>query len=170
MYGRQTTGHRYLDDQKMFALSLYHASPKWYRMLRKEFILSSLSTLKLCMRNVNIRPGFHSAIFEGLRLKAEHMGNEYKLFAIVFDEMCIKENLCYDASQDCVEGLEYMTRWCYSTIMTWHDFPYINNQSMTMDEQTLVNTLCRRQSRDRYGTPGRKMSNSSIQREGTKYH
>ena len=33
-------------------------------------------------------------------------------------------------------------RRSYPTIMTWHDFPYINNQSMTMDEQTLVKTLC----------------------------
>ena len=57
--------HRYWDDQKMFALSLYHTSPKCYRMLRKVFILPALTTLKLCMRNVNIRPGVQEAIYEG---------------------------------------------------------------------------------------------------------
>ena len=85
MCGRQRTGNRYSDDEKLFALSLFHASPKCYRMLRKVFILPGLSTLKRCMRNVDIRPGFHSAIFEGLRLKAEHMPDECKLCAIVFD-------------------------------------------------------------------------------------
>ena len=78
--------------------------------LLKVFNLPGLSTLKRCMRNV--RPRFHSAIFEGLRLKAEHMANECKLCAFVFDEMCIKENLCYDTSQDCAEGVEDMARWC----------------------------------------------------------
>ena len=94
----------------MFASFLYLASPKCYSMLRKVFILPGLSTLKLCMRNVDIIPGFHTAIFDGLRLKAEHMANESKLCAIIFDEICIKENLCYDASQDCIEGLEELTR------------------------------------------------------------
>ena len=119
--GCQTTGHRYSDDQKMFALSLYHASPKCYRMLGKVFILLRLSTLKLCMRNINIRPGFHSAICGGPRPKAEHMENECKLCAFVFDEISIKENLCYDASQDCIEGFEDMARWCDGGRTNEHD-------------------------------------------------
>ena len=85
--------------------------------------LPSISTLMVCMWRVDIKPRFHPAVLEGLcyvfviRHTAtpsssqlaflEHcMTAETKICAIVFDEMAIKEHLCYDAGQDCVEGLE----------------------------------------------------------------
>jgi len=43
----------------MFALSLYHTSPKCYKFLRKIFLLPGISKLKSHVKNVNIEPGCH---------------------------------------------------------------------------------------------------------------
>ena len=33
--GRKRQGHRYSEEYKMFAMSLYHVSPKCYKLLKK---------------------------------------------------------------------------------------------------------------------------------------
>ena len=43
--GRKRQGHRYSEEFKMFAMSLYHASPKCYKMLKKTLALPGISTL-----------------------------------------------------------------------------------------------------------------------------
>ena len=62
--GRAKKGNRYSNDDKAFALSLFHTSPKCYRLLKKLIYLPSISTLKKYMHNVQIFPGFHPLIFE----------------------------------------------------------------------------------------------------------
>lgn len=99
-------GHRYTNEMKALCLTLYHQSPKCYRLLKKMFRLPSVQTLRNCMQKVNIRPGFHHSILEGLKAKVENMSEKQKLCAIVYDEMAIKENLVYDVERDSVEGLE----------------------------------------------------------------
>jgi len=42
-----------------------------------------ISTLKLYVKNVNIEPGFHQAVFDGLKTKAEVIKEKSKLCAIV---------------------------------------------------------------------------------------
>ena len=58
------------------------------------------------MRKINILPGFHFSIFEGLRVKCISMSNLDRLCSLVFDEMAIKQNLVYNARSDLVEGLD----------------------------------------------------------------
>ena len=87
--GRAAKGHRYSHKYKMFALTLYHASPKCYKMLRKVFGLPGISTLKVMMKCIDINPDFHAAVLQGLRMKTESMHPTSKLCAIVFDEMSV---------------------------------------------------------------------------------
>ena len=82
--GHAAKGHRYSEQYKMFALTLYHASQKCYKMLRKVFALPGVSTLKALMKRVDINPGFHAAVLEGLRMKTTSMSPSSKLCAIVF--------------------------------------------------------------------------------------
>ena len=104
--GRNRQEHRYSEEFKMFAMSLYHASPKCYKMLKKTLALPGISTLKSYLKRVDIKPGFHVNIFDALRCKAEHMSTHSKLCAKLFDEMSIKERVSYDVSNDNVCGLE----------------------------------------------------------------
>ena len=104
--GKKAKGHRYSEHIKMLALSLYHTNPKCYKMLRKLFSLPCVSSLKRYMSRVDLQPGFHQQIIDGLKLKISDMAPSSKLCAIVFDEMAVKESLSYDVRQDCVEGLE----------------------------------------------------------------
>ena len=105
--GRKRQGHRYSEEYKMFAMSLYHASPKCYKLLKKTLALPGISILKSYLKKVDIKPGFHQNIFDALTYKAEHMSAELKFCAILFDEMAIKEQVSYDIRNDNVCGLEY---------------------------------------------------------------
>ena len=56
MSDRGLKGKRWSEQMKMFALSLFHTSPKCYRMLRKIFSLPGISTLKLVVRFSPVHP------------------------------------------------------------------------------------------------------------------
>ena len=58
------------------------------------------------MRNFDIKPGFHQAVFDGLRFKFANMSEQDRLCSLVFDEMAIKQKLIYNARSDHVEGFD----------------------------------------------------------------
>ena len=66
MCGRSKFGSRFSFEDKAFALTLFHSSPKCYRLLKKLFRLPSVTTLKKCMQRVQVLPGFHDTILEAL--------------------------------------------------------------------------------------------------------
>ena len=103
---RSKYGYRWTEDEKCFALTLFHSSPKCYRLLSKTFALPSIRTLRRCMNNFQIESGFHPSILEGLKNRVSKMNEQQKLCSIVFDEMAIKENIRYNAASDRVEGFE----------------------------------------------------------------
>lgn len=69
----KSRGARWSEEDKICALSLYHASPACYKILRKLFKLPSISTLQEVMTNIDLRPGFHQSIFDGLKTMASNM-------------------------------------------------------------------------------------------------
>ena len=81
--GHAAKGHYPIDIRNsiMFALTLYHASQKCSKMLRKVFALPGVSTLKALMKLVDINPGFHAAVLEGLRMKTTSVSPSSKLSA-----------------------------------------------------------------------------------------
>ena len=90
----------------MFSLSLWHSSPKCYRLLRSTFSLPSVTTLRRSIHSIDMRPGFHSRILEGIKQKATTYTLQESLITIVFDEMSIKSSLNYDERLDKVVGYQ----------------------------------------------------------------
>ena len=97
-------GLRWKCADKALALSLYHSSPKAYRLLRRTLVLPSVRTLKRVMRNIDVQPGFNINILSALQLKLEKLPAASKLVSIAMDEMAIKQGLAYDGKRDRVEG------------------------------------------------------------------
>ena len=106
MSGRKGHGMRWSMADKATALSLYHASPKSYRLLRKLFLLPAKSTLSRVLRSIDIYPGFNSQLLKAFTDKVGSMSSADKHCSIVFDEMALRSNLTYDSHRDSVEGLE----------------------------------------------------------------
>ena len=99
-------GRRWKDSDKEFALSLYHASPKAYRILKQLFLLPSISTLRRIMRKIKIYPGFNKTILKALETKVSSMPANSELCCVIVDEMALKEAVEYNQEKDYVEGLE----------------------------------------------------------------
>ena len=99
-------GRRWTPKDKSLALSIYHSSPRTYRILKKAFLLPSVNTLRRSVRNLKIRPGVSEQFLETFKLRVKSMSEQSKLCAIVFDEMSLKENVNYDIHADQIEGLE----------------------------------------------------------------
>lgn len=106
MSGRKKKGFRWSDTMKALAVTLFHTSPKCYRLLQKLFNLPSVSTLKKIMKDINIHAGFSEPILQGLKNKVDTMNETDKICSIVFDEMTLKENLFYNSQLDSIEGLQ----------------------------------------------------------------
>lgn len=103
---KKKTGRRWGESDKATALTLFHSSPKAYRILKSIFVLPSVSTLRRSMRQVSIYPGFNAHILDALKLQVSSMAESSSLCAIVLDEMSIKENVSYNKERDEVEGFE----------------------------------------------------------------
>ena len=130
MSSRNKYGYRWSDEDKAFALTVYHASPKCYRLLAKRFALPSVSLLRRTMAKINITNGFHHSIFEGLRARATTMTEQQKLCCLVFDEMSISERLVYLSKSDKIEGFE--------TIRPNNKTPFVANHACVFMVKGLV--------------------------------
>ena len=93
-------GRRCSRRDKSFALTLFHKSPKIYKLLRKVFFLPSVTTLRRSLKGFKLNPGFNKNLFKALQLKTCQMSATDKLCVILFDEMSIKESLSYDIAED----------------------------------------------------------------------
>ena len=107
--GKSLQGRRWTQKDKTLALSLFHSSPKTYKMLRKIFALPSVTTLRTIVAKVDIAPGFSKNILEALRLKTQNLTPCNKLVCLALDEMVIKEGVSYDKHNDALEGLVHTT-------------------------------------------------------------
>ena len=103
---RKKHGRRWNCKDKALALSLFHSSPRTYKLLQKVFNLPSIKTLKRVLSNVNVQPGFNKQILEALKHKVSSMSDWNKLCVIAMDEMSIKQCLNYNAKTDEIEGFE----------------------------------------------------------------
>ena len=103
---KKKRGRRWSDHDKTLALSLFHASRHVYRVLSKMFILPSVSTLRSCMRKINIYPGLNFKIIHALFSKVKVMASGGELCSLVFDEISLREGVSYDEGKDEIEGLE----------------------------------------------------------------
>ena len=84
-------GNRWSTPDKELAISLYTASPKCYRLLRKMITLPSPSTLKKSLQDLAVHPGFNECVLDALKMKVENLADNSKDCILLFDEMSIKE-------------------------------------------------------------------------------
>ena len=103
---KKARGNRYHINEKMFSLSLWHASPKCYRLLKTTFSLPSITTLRRSIRMIDMKPGFHQRDLDGIKEKATTYTLQESLVVIAFDEMTIKTFLQYDEHTDSILGYE----------------------------------------------------------------
>ncbi|KAK7465210.1 hypothetical protein BaRGS_00037614, partial [Batillaria attramentaria] len=104
---KKKRGRIWTETDKTTALSLFHTSPKAYRILGKIFILPSVSLLRKTMQKVAVHAGFSEKILKGLAVKINAMSSPHAgLCAVVMDEMTIKEQVSYNRERDEIEGLE----------------------------------------------------------------
>jgi len=106
LINRKRQGFRWKDTDKAFALSLFHASPKAYRILKQLFLLPSVNTLRRIMRKIRVYPGFNRIILKALQTKISSMPANSELCCVTFDEMALKEAVEYNEEKDYVEGVE----------------------------------------------------------------
>ncbi|KAI2647200.1 Transposable element P transposase [Labeo rohita] len=106
MSQRKCQGYRWTTQDKAFFLSLWHASPKCYRLLCKVFSMPSVRTLQKTCQAVDFKTGFNTNILSTMRKAMETTKPIDKLCAIVTDEMSLKEAVHYNEAADRVEGFE----------------------------------------------------------------
>ena len=58
------------------------------------------------MQKISVYPGFNENIMKALRQKVALQSDQERLYAVVMDEMAIKEALLYNAEMDALEGFE----------------------------------------------------------------
>ena len=58
---------------KSNAISMYHSSPKLYRLLQKQFCLPSIKTLNRTMKTIDIFPGFPPQVLDAFKIKVSYM-------------------------------------------------------------------------------------------------
>lgn len=98
---------KWLKDERDFCLGLYFKSPATFKMLRKQIILPSVSTIKLWIcKTSKFRPGFSNAYIHNLSLKVGTMTRNEKYCVLLFDEMALKKFLEYSKAMDFIEGFE----------------------------------------------------------------
>ncbi|RXN38322.1 Transposable element P transposase [Labeo rohita] len=106
MSQRKCQGYRWTTQDKAFFLSLWHASPKCYRLLCKVFSMPSVRTLQKTCQAVDFKTGFNTNILSTMRKAMETTKPIDKLCAIVTDEMSLKEAVHYNEAADRVERFE----------------------------------------------------------------
>jgi DNA transposase THAP9 len=106
LHCRNKYGRRYAIHDKNFALSLFYASPKAYRLCSKVFCLPSVSMLRLWLRRVNVKPGFCDNVFNLLQRKAQGMPVSDRCCVLLLDEISLKRGLNYSKSADEIVGFE----------------------------------------------------------------
>lgn len=99
-------GRRWSAHDKSVALSIFHASPKAYRILSKLFCLPSVQTLKKCVRNLDIYPGISENVIAAFRAKVSNFTKDQKLCVVAFDEIKLKPHVNFDCKRDVLEGLQ----------------------------------------------------------------
>jgi hypothetical protein len=95
---------RWLEEDKLLALSLFHRSPAAYRLMASYFTLPSVRSLRRWLEGMRFEPGFCDRVFETLKCKVDGMSDVDRMAVLCVDEVAIKLALDYDRKRDIVDG------------------------------------------------------------------
>jgi len=103
---RKPKGRRWNFKDKMLALSLLKRSPKSYSLLRLLLPLPSRCTLQSILSTVHFAAGINAHVFDALQHSMQKMSDRDWYCCLLFDELSIRENVCFNQKLDCIEGYE----------------------------------------------------------------
>jgi hypothetical protein len=89
----KSTGSRYSEEIKQFAISLHFYSPKAYKFVRKSLHLPNPSTIRSWASSIDCEPGFLNNVIKHLQNTLEY---DNKDCIILIDEMAIKKEVLWD--------------------------------------------------------------------------
>jgi hypothetical protein len=99
-------GRRWNFEDEVLALALLKRSPKSYILLQTLFPLPSRRTLQSVLNTVHFTAGINAHVFGALKHSAQTMSDKDRYCILMFDEMSIRENLCFKQKLGCIEGFE----------------------------------------------------------------
>ena len=99
-------GRRWTEEDKLFAISLYHQGPKSYRMLSKIWTLPHIRSIRKWLQNIDLHTGFPTSLMSALEAKVINMSEKDRCCSIVFDEVSLRCWYDYNKAKDEVEGVE----------------------------------------------------------------
>lgn len=97
---RPKPGRRFTDDDKIFALNIFKAGPRAYKLLRMTFSLPSKKVLLQMLRKIPFRTGINKNLFAALKNTLLKMEDLDKYCYLVFDEVHLSTQITYNASED----------------------------------------------------------------------
>ena len=119
LHTRKSGGKRCTPEVKSFAVSLYHASGKAYRLVSKFFQLPSKSSLLRWVSGFPLSPDISQPALDAIESKVNCMSDAGKLCTISMDEISLKTSLQYDSTRDDVVGVEDFGNGHRTNTVTW---------------------------------------------------
>ncbi|KAJ6648199.1 DNA transposase THAP9 [Pseudolycoriella hygida] len=104
--GKSKKGNRFSFEEKTLALIIYRKSPKLYIDLRKMANFPSRQTLIVHSAAIRLKEGINDNLMQFIKAEVSLMGEQDKVCAISWDEMCLKTNLTFDYIRDYIDGFE----------------------------------------------------------------
>ena len=92
--------------EKVLCLSTLKCNPKSYTFLQSLFSLPSKQTLQSILNTVCFQTGINTHVFDTLRKTVQTMPDKDHMCCLMFDEMLIRENLCFNQKLGCIEGYD----------------------------------------------------------------
>jgi len=102
----RSKGRSWSCKEKVLCLSTLKRNPKSYTFLQSLFSLPSKQTLRSVLNTVCFQTGINTHVFNTLRETVQTMPDKDHVCCLMFDEMSIRENLCFNQKLGCIEGFE----------------------------------------------------------------
>lgn len=107
-FDRATSGRRWTEEDKSFALSMYKRSPRLYRYLAAYFQLPSTRTLKGILSKIPFSTGISTTLLQQVKLKIADMSELDKCCSLIFDEISLSNGFHYEPQRQEISGFQDM--------------------------------------------------------------
>ncbi len=98
--------HRYTDEFKTFAVSVYFKSPACYRFLATRFKLPSVSTIQSWLAKFQVSEGFCPNLLKLLALRCRTLEDGDRVCNLIVDEISLRRAVTYDTGPDQLVGVK----------------------------------------------------------------
>jgi hypothetical protein len=131
-------GRRWNFEDKVLALALLKCSPKSYILLQTLFPLPSRRTLQSVLNTVHFTAGINAHVFGALKHSLQTMSDKDRYCILMFDEMSIRENLCFKQTLGCIEGFEDFGSQGRTSNIANHALVSVGYMALTARKMVLV--------------------------------